>query len=725
MTSPYQEGDDAVLSNFDIDVSFRQDSVRSLEEVAQLLSQARVQAEALSRSSGDVVQHLREAAVTDPIKLTDQADVGMSYGGQPSGGSQQSGGGQPSGGSQQSGGGSGPPLPPPSGPSGTTATPSDPPPPPGEQVPDPRPKLTTESIEEKLKDLNEEDPERVENMKAAREQLGQRNKKEDTLSQGVEGFSRLAQNILSETRPGASLSQTAASVAGGLGDLGSSGLGGVLGARGLGALGLLGGGLTAGVALNAAIQSGGQQIQQYANMGAVQGGGASEGFGYEMQIRQMAMNPFLTSEQSRQIVMSALNQGFSGQEFDTVTDFMATNLKDMNMQVSESTTILRKSVLEGGQSIQQLSLDLGLLKNSTQGGVLSLEQRTQLYQQASGSLIDLGVSGDSASAQALTSLEVFEDDHVLSGMFTGILANPSDTLIRQAGRMAGMTGTTYQLRQQLGESGEMSEHIYSALRVYAVQLNESSNTEEKKRELFNRRMTNVLGQAITPNQSDTLYEKLLANPNAIGEAGDSFDEETFGVRDSTGGGLEGRVNEAGSVAAVAGQGIFDTLSMLDFGFGEDETLWSNFSEAYKSTGDAFQRYSNISFRNKSESSVPIMDELIELHGATNISLINEEGKIEQMTRGLSKEQADKLSDGSYRVSINKGDPVTLQEARGQLDSPTGEGGVLNGQTNVAVEVGATDELRRLLKFDTRTQNQEQADSGYGAATRNAPPPGDR
>ena len=37
----------------------------------------------------------------------------------------------------------------------------------------------------------------------------------------------------------------------------------------------------------------------------------------------MALNPFITTDQARQIVTQGLSSGYTGKEFDTVTQFMA------------------------------------------------------------------------------------------------------------------------------------------------------------------------------------------------------------------------------------------------------------------------------------------------------------------------------------------------------------------------------------------------------------------
>lgn len=81
----------------------------------------------------------------------------------------------------------------------------------------------------------------------------------------------------------------------------------------------------AGAALAAyqGIQAGGEQIQELASIGNIQGEGAMGGLAFQANVQAMAMNPFINTEQARTIMMTALRDGYTGKEFDTLTDFMA------------------------------------------------------------------------------------------------------------------------------------------------------------------------------------------------------------------------------------------------------------------------------------------------------------------------------------------------------------------------------------------------------------------
>jgi hypothetical protein len=166
------------------------------------------------------------------------------------------------------------------------------------------------------------------------------------------------------------------------------------------AAGIGGAGLGIGLGVFGAIQKGGQEYQRYKNLGSIRGGGFSEGFGYEMQARIMALNPFITTEQSRQIIQSALTNGYTGKEYDTVTQFMAANLKDMNMSVAESTDLLQKGVKGSNESIgemtKNMSANLAAMKDLSKSGYNSLPDRQKEMQQTFDAMRGAGVGPDAA-----------------------------------------------------------------------------------------------------------------------------------------------------------------------------------------------------------------------------------------------------------------------------------------------------------------------------------------
>lgn len=188
-------------------------------------------------------------------------------------------------------------------------------------------------------------------------------------------------------------------VGGGLGGLLGGGLGGLM--RGLGPVGAGLGMALGGVGL---VEKGGAMYQGAKNMGLIRGGGAMQGVGDEVKMREMALNPFLSTEQSRQIIMAGLTEGYSGKQFDNVTQFMAQNLKDMNIQVADSVKMLRTSI-QGGQTPEQatgeLSSTMGVLKKLSKGGVTSLPDMQQNFESTQQALINQGIPAGQADKDAV------------------------------------------------------------------------------------------------------------------------------------------------------------------------------------------------------------------------------------------------------------------------------------------------------------------------------------
>ena len=230
------------------------------------------------------------------------------------------------------------------------------------------------------------------------------------------------------------------------------GLGGIAGAMGTspGTLGKIGkgAGITAGIggglwALNKGIQDTGEKITEYSQLGSVQGGGAMEGAGYEAQARIMAMNPFITTDQSRQVMQMALREGFRGGNFDTVQGFMTKNFKDMGMSFAESMDLVNSSVVKGGESTQSFSENMkDLQKGLSKEGGAALPQRNKQFGETVSTLTDLNVDQDSAQRAALGLQEMFKDNKVLRDAAPSIATSAlgSPVLLQQVAQRHGITG---------------------------------------------------------------------------------------------------------------------------------------------------------------------------------------------------------------------------------------------------------------------------------------------
>jgi hypothetical protein len=123
---------------------------------------------------------------------------------------------------------------------------------------------------------------------------------------------------------------------------------------------------------------------------------------------------------------------------------------------------------------------------------------------------------------------------------------------------------------------------------------------------------------------------------------------------------------------------------------------------------------------------PVMDQVIEQYGYNGVELVDKDGKIVELNPG-NEETMKRLGSGdlNWRQKGTSGPGTPLSETAGALRSDNAPGVQLSGQ----LMIGLTPEASRLISVPRGgvplTQNQLQAGAGYGPATYNAPPVGDR
>lgn len=372
----------------------------------------------------------------------------------------------------------------------------------------------------------------------------------------ISGMTSGAASLLSELSPGGNGMGLASMAAQGLGSLSgwarqsgaaTSALGpgqasapnsvadaGMLASLGRGAMSFLGTGAgvaAAGVGAAASAgmlyQMGGEVVQGYRSMGQTRGGGFQEGLGYEMAIRSMAMNPFITTDQARQIVSAGLSSGYTGKEFDTLTQFIAANLKDMNMSVADSMKMFKKNVTEGGVSAEGVSGALETLKVGSRQGYSSLETMTAGYANTSSAFINAGMSGSQASRAAAASTFVFNDSAELAGLYSsiassaagdkkigGLLMNPSIS-----GQNMPMGTTPESAWERI--SGDPNQAVYNILRYFAQLAWQGSGGDEgiavsSFHSMLKQNFPQVDWQSRTKVRA--LLKEVLSNPNAVKNA---------------------------------------------------------------------------------------------------------------------------------------------------------------------------------------------------------------
>lgn len=357
----------------------------------------------------------------------------------------------------------------------------------------------------------------------AEQTLPSSNENGGLLGQGS-AISGVAQNLLRSLGPGTSATENmkgageAASKIGAMGSLGNI-------AKAVGKIALPIGVAAGAMAL---VQSGGEMYQNVENLGQTHNQGFSGGLGYDMGIRSMAMNPFITTEQARQITMGALNLGYTGKEFDTVTQFMAQNLTDMNMSVADSVKLLNTNVIQGGASIQSLGTQLQSLQQLSGGSTSTNTQLQQAFEAASKNLVSQGVGGNQAGAIALN-LAGWNQQQVNGGpnplaqstqtTFNNMASNPAflQLLGQQYAPGVEYPGVLSYLSNQKGGTSKVPQDFQNVL-VQIVKRFPAGNSPQSKQNAISNFMLYVnqaFGAGWSENDAQLWYNELTGPQSGL------------------------------------------------------------------------------------------------------------------------------------------------------------------------------------------------------------------
>lgn len=208
-----------------------------------------------------------------------------------------------------------------------------------------------------------------------------------------------------------------------------AGLGGIVSK-----LGTVGTVLTAAIAGFKIFEQGGKMVQDARNVASIRGGAAGEGFQTEARAKLLAMNPFISQDQARQIYQAVLSDGYadaSGSGADNVIDFMKSNIESLNMSVAESAKTLRSAILGTGdgsqkgvtQALDTLRTQLDAIRDISKEGVISQPEFRAKAGALRDQLIDQGVSTDAAGAEGIGMENMFSGDRIMAGMMGDIQGN--------------------------------------------------------------------------------------------------------------------------------------------------------------------------------------------------------------------------------------------------------------------------------------------------------------
>lgn len=489
----------------------------------------------------------------------------------------------------------------------------------------------------------------------------------------------------------------------------------------LGDLGPIAGWAGAGLGLAAggfaAFQKTGSEIQQYRALGQIRGGGFGEGFGYEMQARMMALNPFITNEQSRQIIQSALTSGYTGQEFDTVTAFMADNLKHMNMSIVDSSKLLQAGQRNSTESAIALTKTLRESLDAIQGmsafGYASSPQRQAAFSSVYGGLTDAGYSPEQAAMSGRAAGQIFFDRPDMADVgadVENLQGNMSFQMMMLSMGGAGGKPLGVDLGGDPGSlpdilagrgPGANDDAMWNTLKRFA---------EMSRGNVFVfQRFMMKFGLKLNRNNAKDLMHRALSY--GTGGPGDPKAPRTVKTEKHplglVGGfkWLGGAIGDFGDMLGGGVDALSDSLGLGDvlphFGSDPGDDLKKKLSSMYGGgieVGDG-NHWTPFDPSNKQQ--------------------------LEDLKNGKLKTRRSGDSGGGQGMgqlpSSSQGDPSTGTGA-GRSGAVHSSG--LSGTLQIQVK---PESMRQVLNIPSHvpiTANEQQANSGFGTATKNNPPPGD-
>ena len=469
--------------------------------------------------------------------------------------------------------------------------------------------------------------------------------------------------------------------------------------RGLGVAGAAAG---IGLAGFEATQFAGSRLQGLKEVGLTQGGGIGEGFDAEMQARTMALNPFITNDQARSIIQGAMKGGYKGKEFETVTKFMAENLKDFAISAQESQEMIKKRMVEGGATPESIRAGLLTDKELSKSGYLSFQDRQKAVSNLSGNLADMAVPDSLGAPFARQAMEMYNDDKLISGTIGDMADSVSQDMGATAAvlNLQGITPSAdvADRASQLAQAG--TSGIQDALRKIA----QMSGGNKFK---FKSLIASLLKTNLTQAQANRLYSRLMSGQDESGAAQgriDSANETNNSIQERS----------AGEIFNASAGGVWDTTagSIADIFTG-------NF-------GNIPQRFRQAGFDEQTEH-IPMLDQIVAGQGGDpNKVMVQGDSGWEKLQAGNKSQLESLTKGGKWRLASEpESNGYTLAQTQGVMDSSFGKTNVnVGGEVSLHVSADPGVKVSAPRSFSL-TQNQTRSNAAYGTSTMNAPPPGDR
>lgn len=170
-------------------------------------------------------------------------------------------------------------------------------------------------------------------------------------------------------------------------------------------LGPIGAAVGLGIAAYQSVENTIQMRQRYTGMTGESGLGAA--LTYEAKAKLMSLSPWISGEQSRQIVESVLRSGYNREQAMTVMDYIAENVKSGLMDISTSLQFYQEAVDKARLSTVAMSETVEELGNVAATSRLSVEQAQGKFLQAFSSSIGQGLPPFLATGYAMTWTQAF------------------------------------------------------------------------------------------------------------------------------------------------------------------------------------------------------------------------------------------------------------------------------------------------------------------------------
>ena len=271
----------------------------------------------------------------------------------------------------------------------------------------------------------------------------------------------------------------------------------------------------AGLAFNA-VQNVGEDIQQYRTQD-VRGNSFSKGMGIQKDIMLMSLNPLISTEQSRSIIMGALNEGYQGKQYDNAVEFIKKNLVDMNIDIGTSMQLLKTNVDIGGQSISNLSTHLANLQSiSAAGGGQTTTQEAAGITKTSEFLRSQGADISKSSGTIMSANNLFNQPNAdgskntLAGYGQKFLNTGWSTTALQGKLRSRFSpnSTAYSVIADLDESNQLGTDTEILINEFVAQA-KTEGTKRLTQQDFFHNMQNYFGVEDI-GKSNEVYEKYLS-----------------------------------------------------------------------------------------------------------------------------------------------------------------------------------------------------------------------